>query len=428
MPTTEIKKDGAQVTLTITVTPDELFPFLENAAKEISREKTIRGFRPGSAPYNEVAKEFREMTILEAALNSIVRKTFVKAVKDHQLNTIGAPEINVTTMAPGNNLVYEAVVALVPKIKKLTDWKNISIKRFEVVVSDKEVKQSLDGLARMQTKEIRATKTEKLGKSDKAVVDLDIKKDGVSIDGGQTKGSFVFMNQESYLPGLPEKIEGMTEDEQKTIQLVFPKEHFQKNLAGAKVDVVVKLKEIFHLETPSVDDAFAESLGFDSLKSLEDKLKENILEEKTNEAELKQEKEILEEIAKKSEFEEMPAKLIEGETDKMLHELQRQVHDYGLEFEQYLSSLKKTVEELKKDFAPQAKRRLEIALLLKEIANAEHVEVGDTELDEFIGSITKDVKDVDARKMALSEEYKEYQRNIMLNRKTIDLLKQIMIK
>lgn len=429
MPNVEIKKEGeTKVILTITVPTDEMEPFLEEAAKEISKDVKIDGFRPGKAPYEAIAKKVGEMAVLEKALNPIVQRTFVKAVLEHELETISAPEVNVTTMVPGSDLVYEATVTLVPKIKTLANWKELSVKKTPISVTDKEVDQALKDLQDMQRKEVRATSEEAIGKTDKVVVDLDMKKDSVPMEGGQSKGSFVFMDQESYLPGLQEALLGLKEGDSKSFSLTFPEEHFQKHLAGAEVQVEAEVKEIYHLERPAVDEELAKSLGLESLQALKDKLNENIGTEKEREEEARLERTMLEEVANKSSFEELPENLIENEVGKMLQELHYQVTSQGLAFENYLSSIKKTAEELKTDLHPQAKQRLQIALILKEIAKQEKIEASSDELDKLIDARAKDVKDKETRDRIHSPEYREYQANILRNRAVIDLLKATMVK
>lgn len=414
--------------LSVTVPATDLKPFLVQAAAELSKTAKIDGFRPGHAPYEEVVKAVGEMAIYEAALETAVRKTYVRALIDHDLSTVGSPNINVTTLAPGNDLVYEATIDLMPNITTVADWKTLSLKASPMMVTDKEVEDALKNLTQMRTAEVRVSAEETAGDQDKVVVDLDMKREGVPIEGGQSKGSYVFMNQESYLPGLREAISGMKEGESKTFELTFPEEHFQKSLAGAKVDVTAEVKEIYHLSPPALDDDFAKSLGLESFEALKSKINENIGIEKEREESVRLEREMLELIAEKSEFEELPESLIEGELDKMLYELKRNVNENGLEFEQYLGSLKKSLEDLKTDLRPQAKRRLEIALLLKEIATTENVTAPEEELDTIIEDIAKDVKDKDTRDRIYSPEYREYQANILRNRRVIELLKQTILK
>ncbi len=418
------KESETKVKLTVTIPVEELRPFLESAAGEISKEAKISGFRPGHAPYDEVVKKVGEMAVLEQALEQIVRKTFVKAVLEHNLETVSPPEVNVMKLVPGSEVVYEATVSLVPHVKRLADWKTVNIKKNPILVTDKEIDQALKDLTDMRRKELRATADETIGKTDKVVVDLEMKREGVPIEGGQSKSSFVFMDQESYLPGLQEALTHMKEGEEKTFTMLFPSEHFQKHLAGKEVEVTANIKEIFHLERPATDEDLAKSVGFDTLKALQDKLNENIRTEKEQEEEVRFERELLDLLAEKSEFEEIPKHLIENEAQKMLRELQYHVASQGLSFNDYLASIKKTVTDLTTSFEPQAERRLKIALLLKHIAKEEQISANEEELLKLVSEHARGVKDQETLDRIHSPEYREYQGNILRNRAVIDLLKK----
>lgn len=424
----DLKKNGdTSATLTITVPHSDLTPFLEAAAKLISNEVKIDGFRPGHAPYQEIVKRVGEMAIYERALEKAVQNTFVTAVLEAGLETIGTPSINVTTLAPGNDLVYEATVSLLPHVKKLANWKNLSLKKEVKPVTDKDVDQALSDLSDMRKKEVRAVTETPVGDTDKVVVDLSMHKEGVPVEGGQSKGSFVFMDQESYLPGLKEALSGMKEGEEKVFSITFPEDHFQKHLAGQPVDVTARIDSIFHLERPVVDDAFAKELNFETLEALKTALKENIATEQEREEDLKFEREALETIAKESTFEELPKDLIENELQKMVNELHYNVTSQGLAFEDYLRSIKKTFEELKKDLEPQATLRLQIALVLKEIAKEEGINVSEEDLSAAIDARAEGVKDKETRDRIYSPEFRDYQKNILQNRAVIDLIKTTLL-
>ena len=90
----------------------------------------------------------------------------------------------------------------------------------------------------------------------------------------------------------------MKEGEEKNFELPFPKDHVQKMLAGKDVGFEIKVKEVYHLESPKLDDEFAKALGqkdFDTLKKL---ITENLKQENESEERFRQEKEMLELQAK----------------------------------------------------------------------------------------------------------------------------------
>ena len=69
-----------QLKLTFTITSQDAQPYLEEAAKRISTQSQVDGFRPGHAPYEIVKTRFGEMKILEEALEPIIRAFYVKEI------------------------------------------------------------------------------------------------------------------------------------------------------------------------------------------------------------------------------------------------------------------------------------------------------------------------------------------------------------
>ena len=122
------KLEKSTVELTITVSPADYEKHLLKAAERISERSAIKGFRPGKAPFEIVKKEVGEMHILNEALEAIVQETFYNAVTAEKLDTIGMPKIEVEKMAPGNDVVYKATVALLPTVK-LPDLKKIKVEK-----------------------------------------------------------------------------------------------------------------------------------------------------------------------------------------------------------------------------------------------------------------------------------------------------------
>ena len=110
------KIEKSQVEMTITVSPKDYEKHLEKAAQRISARTKIKGFRPGKASFEVVKKEVGAMNILNEALEQIVQESFYQAIKEEKLESIGMPKIEVEKMAPDNDIVYKATVALLPKV------------------------------------------------------------------------------------------------------------------------------------------------------------------------------------------------------------------------------------------------------------------------------------------------------------------------
>lgn len=368
----------SEVELTITVKPEDYKQAMEKAAVKISEIAGIKGFRPGKAPYDIVKREAGELKIMEHAMQNIVESNYSKAAGEAELLTIGMPQITIEKMAPGNDFIFKATVALLPEVK-LADISSLKVKRDSKEIDDKQVDEVIDNLSKMRRKE--ALKNGPAAKEDKIVIDLDMFLDKVPVEGGQAKKHQVYLSEAHYIPGLNEQLIGLKKDEIKEFSLKFPKEHYQKNLAGKNIDFRVKAHEVFKLETPEIDDEFAKSLGQESLAKLKELLKENLKKEAEEKDEQRIEAEIFEKLIEKSSFGEIPQVLLDAEKTKMFHELKHQLTRQGADMEKYLKDIKKTEEEIKKDFAEQADKRVKAALISRQIALDFNLKVEKEELE-----------------------------------------------
>ncbi len=418
-----------EVKLTVTLTPEEAQPFLITAAAHISEHMDIKGFRRGKATFEAVTGNVGEMAVLQEALEPIVRLHLDKALMDEGIESVGQPKVDIQKMVPGNELVFAATVTRMPEIKKLGNYEKLSISAKPTDASQKDIDRALKDLTSMRTKEVRGTSSEAATDKDMLVVDLQMKREGVPVDGGQSPNFRVYMNEEHFVPGMKEPLLGMKEGDQKTFMVAFPKDHYQKLIAGKDVECSVTVKELYHLEVPVVDDAFAVSLGLKSEAELREKITENLKAENEQEEMRRQEKEALELLAEKSSFAEIPEFLVDDEVEKMVHELEHAVEKQGGVFTDYLQSIKKTPKELRDGMREQGLMRVKVALVLRAVAKAEGVEVGQ---DEVQTEIEKQAamygKEEETRERMLSPEYRDYTGYRMRNEKVVAFLRGKMVR
>ena len=419
---------GSKVKLVFTVTPEEADSYVNEAAQELSLSKPISGFRPGKAPYAEVAKAFGEMRIWEMALERIVRAWYMKAIIDQDIDTVGSPEVQVDKLAPKQDMQFTVIAPIAPKAETLADYTKERVTFSPRVISDEELDKAMEELRKMQRKEVASE--EPSTKDGMVVIDLEMKKDNVILEDGVARDYRIYLSEAHYIPGFSEQLIGLKKGEEKTFSLPFPSEHFQKHLAGQNVDFVVKVKDVFAIELPELNDEFAKSLGQKDLASLKDIVRRNMSLEEEGKAKEKSEIELLEKLVDESKFTDTPDLLVNEEVHKMLQELERGVEERGMRMEDYLASLKKTKDELKLELAPQAIRRIRAATLIKEIAKKENVKVEEAELDAEIDRILSGLREDDAetRKRVTSPEYREYVAIMMRNQKALDILRQNGIK
>jgi trigger factor len=253
------KLDKSQIELIITVPPADYEKHLGKAAERISLRASIKGFRDGHAPYDVVKKEVGEMNILNEAMESIVQESFYKAVTEEKLDTIGMPKIELEKMAPANDIIYKATVAILPQIK-LADVSKIKLEKKTKKVEEKHVEEVIDSLRKMQAKEV-IKNDKKATAEDKLVIDMDMFLDKVPVEGGSSKDYQVYLSEPHYIPGFNEQLVGLGKGDEKEFALDFSPTHYQKHLAGKKVDFKVKVKDVYERQLPEISDELAKNLG-----------------------------------------------------------------------------------------------------------------------------------------------------------------------
>ena len=406
------------VELSFTVAPEEIKLQLAHAAEALTKERPLAGFRPGKAPYDVIVGRYGEMAIYEAALPEIVRKAYVQAATEAKLRTVGEPQISVGTLAPGNPITFTAEVVCIPKVTVFPDPTKVSVTVKKPEVAETEVEKSIDELSRMQTREVKVDRA--AAGTDKLLVDLRLNQNGVAVDGGTALNHGVYLGEDYYIPGFREQVTGLKAGDTKKFKLPFPKDYHQTSLAGNEVEFEVTVKEVYELTAPERNDEFAKSLGQESMTKLRELIAQNMKVEADDKEQQRQEIELLTSLVKEAQFEELPDLLVNNEVERMVAELAHGIKERGMEFVDYLASIKKSVDDVKLEMTPKAVERIKVAILLRDIGERDGMEVSDAEvLEETARRINAAAHDPAMQKALREDEHQEYISSTLLNRKII---------
>lgn len=417
------KLPKSTIEILIELSPDEMGPYLQKAAIQLCTQTTIPGFRPGKAPYEEVVRHFGAGRIWEEAAQIVVPKIYSEIVAKEKLNTIGSPTIEVDKLAPDNPFIFKATAPVMPEIT-MSNYSAIKIEAKKIDVSDKEVEKATDDLRKMRIKEAVVNRpVNPIG--DKVVLDMQMSLDNVPLDGGSAKDHSVYLDEDYYIPGLKQQLHGVKKGDAKTFRLAFPKEHPQKMIAGKDVDFQITIKDVYELQKPVLDDAFAKAFGQDNVEGLTRLIRGNLQQDAEAKEKQRQEIELLEKVIEKTKFGDVPDILVNEETRKMVSELEQGISQQGINFNEYLNKVGKTRDQIRLDFAVEALKRVKISLAIRAIAVAQNIVVSDEEVDEEVKRILELYKDVpEQQEQIKSEGAREYLRGVLMNKKTIAWLKK----
>ncbi|MFA6475248.1 MAG: trigger factor [Patescibacteria group bacterium] len=425
MQITKTVQDKTTVLLKVEVSVEELKPHLEKAAKRISKSITIPGFRPGHAPYDMVKNKAGEMAIYQEAVDDVLSATLPDAVKQETIDFVGKPNVNLDTLAPGNPLVYTATFAIMPKVD-LKNYQKVTVKKVVEVVDEKRLEKTMLDLKKLRTKHEPVERAAALG--DQVVIDFDIKLAGVSIEGGQGKATPVVLGEKNFIPGFEDALVGMKAHETKQYQVTFPDDYGAKHLAGKQCDVTATVQSVSKVVLPELNDDFAKGLNFASLQELKDQIRQNLVKELEQKAEQKFESEVIEAIIKQADFEPIPQLMLDYEIDRMMEELKEQVEDQGGKLADYFTHIKKTAEELRASWKEPATKRVQGALIIKQVAEQENITVTEDAINAEVERRKTQYKNQpDMLKHLDGLDYRGYVRTILRNEQAVNKLKELAI-
>jgi len=419
--------EKSQIEIKVQVPAVDFALYFEKGAAEVSKDMRVEGFRPGKVPYDILKSKVGEMIILEAAARILISKTVDQIIHDNvSQQVIGQPQIALTKLVPNDDLEYKVVMDILPEIK-LGEYKNFEFAVKKDEVKDEEVEKVVDQLREAQVKEIAVDIPAKEG--DKLICDFKIFLDKVPVDGGNAKGVAIILGKDYIVPGVDKKLIGIKKGETRNFEITYPTDHFQKNLAGKNTEFEVQVSEVFERQLPEVNDEFVQNFGLKNKEELYHNIKDSLGREKDAKTEQKTELEILEKIVANSEIGELPETLLKNETDLMLKELEHSLLHQGAKFDDYLSSIGKTREQLIVEFRPDAEKRIKSALVIRQIILDEKIDLDDKIVDEEIKKMQETYKDrPEIISRITTHEYKHGLANQMLHQKAIDQIREWNVK
>src|SRR3990170_6790417 len=112
----QIKREGSQVTLTITVPAKEVSQAFKEIKSQALKEVKISGFRPGKAPEGLAESKLNEEALAQDLFQEVVPLAYARVVSQEKLKPIITPQITVKEYGRDQDLVFEATTAEAPKV------------------------------------------------------------------------------------------------------------------------------------------------------------------------------------------------------------------------------------------------------------------------------------------------------------------------
>ena len=371
-----------ELKLEFTIKAEKFDEAIKKVYAQSAKYFNIPGFRKGKAPMNIVEKFYGDEIFYEDAFNEVVSVEYEKELKENDIQAVSRPDIDVTQIGKGKDLIFTAVVQTKPEVK-LGKYKGIELKKIEYNVSDENIAHEL---GHMQEKNARLISVEDraVESGDITVIDFEGFVDGVAFEGGKAENHELTIGSNTFIPGFEDQVIGMKIDEEKDINVKFPEDYFSEDLKGKDAVFKVKLHEIKKKELPKLDDEFAKDVSeFDTLKELKDSIKEKIDQENKQKAKYETEDAAVKAVADNVEI-DIPSGMIETEIDNMTKEIEQRLSYQGMKLENYLQMLGKTNEEFRKEYEEQAHTSVKNRLVLEALIKEENIEADSEEVSKKV--------------------------------------------
>ena len=410
------------VKLEIAVEAEKFNEAMKKAFVKNAKKFNIPGFRKGKAPMSIIKKYYGEGVFYEDAINYCCDSTYPEVIKEHNINPVDYPEIDIVQIGEGKEFIYTAKVTVLPEIE-LGEYKGLEVKKPTYEVKEEEIESQLKAMqeknARVETKEEGT-----LEKGNIAIVDFTGYVDDKAFEGGEGKDYELEIGSGTFIDTFEDQLVGLKKGDEKDVKVTFPQEYGREDLNGKEAIFHVIVKDIKVKELPALDDEFAKEVSeFDTLDEIKSDIRKKL--EEANELKTKREyEEAVIDAACANVNVDIPKIMIDKEIDNMLKDLEMRLKYQGLDLETYYQYTNNTEEKVKEYMKETAEKRVKTDLVIEKIAKTENVDATDEELLAKATDMAKQYGSEELEKTVqmILDSQKSYLKTDVVNEKVIKLL------
>lgn len=271
--------------------------------------------------------------------------------------------------------------------------------------------------------------------TDRAVQDGDVtdisyvgKKDDVAFDGGTADNYELTIGSGTFIDGFEDGIIGMEIGETKDLDLTFPENYGNSDLAGAKVVFTVTLNKIYEESEAEFNDDFVAGLEIEDVSTAEEYRQyvyDGLMQNAQSQYELDVENAVVNAVYQNATFKAVPEAMADRYYDRLVTNITYQAAMYGADLETFMNYFYgMQPEQYEADMKDSAQQAAEQILMLQAIAEREGLTVSDEELEEAFAKQAEEYgyDSADAYKEVLGDEVKGYREFVMSEKVTAFLI------
>ncbi|MFP6629844.1 MAG: trigger factor [Myxococcota bacterium] len=404
--------------LSVTVDASRVDKAFDRTYRNLQKEVRVKGFRPGKAP-RSVLERMYGASIPDDIQRLLVAETLGDAIELASLTPVSEPNIDAERPAPSAAFSYEARVELKPEIE-LPDTQGLPAKRPSVEVAADEVLTQLESLRERSAPIVEEPEGTAAEDGHAVTIDFVGSIDGEVFEGGSAKGHELELGSGQLVPGFEEQLVGVVAGEDRQLQIDFPEDYGNADLAGKHAVFDVHVEAVKKRQLAELDDDFAKDLGddFETLEQLRERIRSDLQSQREHAAEQMLRRTVMDSLVARTDF-ELPPGVVE-------RQLQHQIESFRREYENQVPAevLESQLTRIAEEGREGAERRVREAFLLEAVAKAESVEATDEDVDQRLDEMAeaRSMPPAQLRKLARDQGWYESMRSEFVDQKALDLL------
>ncbi|HVR45818.1 MAG TPA: trigger factor [Candidatus Binatia bacterium] len=349
-----------QVALEFSITGQEIAAAEERAFRKLVKNVRLPGFRKGKVPRKIFEQNYGTDALTREAMDEVVPQVYAKAIAEHDLQPVKAPELEILEEDAGRPTRVKATVEVRPAIE-LRGYKGVAVSRAATPVTDADVENSLRSLAKERATLVPVQRAAQIG--DVATLDYAGTIDGAPFEGGSASGQVTELSEGRFIPGFVAGIVGMMPGEKKSVDVRFPDDYSAPELAGKPARFEVTLHDLKEYELPALDDELAKAVSqHQTLDGLRADLRTRLEAVAGARARRSVANAAMTQLLTAHDF-PLPASMVESELDHLVEEVASARGEGGTG----------DASEPRESLRAEAESRVKAALLIEAIAKAEEI-------------------------------------------------------
>jgi trigger factor len=344
-----------------------------------SLKNTVRldGFRPGKIPL-KVIKQKYSGTVLQEVAGELMQSSFREALTQEKLNPAGDPQVKADDLVLGQVMQYTATFEVYPDVE-LAPVADLAIETKGASVADTDVDNMIDTLRKQKMDWVEVDRAS--ANDDRITIDFVGSIDGEKFDGGTANDLPVVLGANQMIPGFEEHLTGLKTSIDTTFKVNFPDDYAAKDMAGKEAEFAVTVKKVEESKLPEINEDFAKQFGVESgdVEQLKSEIKANMERELSRRLRVLLKEKVMTALTEANPL-DLPSAIVAQEAETLKKQTEAQTPGNGRTLDSFMDD---------------AKRRVQLGLLLAEVAKVSELKINADTVKARIEEMAKDYDDAD---------------------------------